>query len=83
MARRLNLELSTISQWEAGLVPPQEEHRNVLVRIFHQAEANAEKTQRRPVAEVIMKARGLSQIHDLDVIETLNEDEKSTPRGQA
>lgn len=83
MARCLNLELSTVSQWEAGLVPPQEEHRNQLVRILHQAESNSERIHRRPIAEVIMRDRGLSQIHDMDVLDSLNEPSKLPKSGQA
>lgn len=83
MARCLKLELSTISQWEAGTVPPLEEHRNQLLRIFHQAESNSEKVHRRPIAEVIMRDRKLSQIHDMDVLDTLGENAKNPKKGQA
>jgi DNA-binding transcriptional regulator YiaG len=70
MARCLQLDLSIVSGWEAGRLLPQVEHRTALLRVLSQAETNAEKVQRRPIAEVIMKGRGLSQIHDLEVIES-------------
>lgn len=50
---------------------PQSEERSLLLRILQQAETYADKIQRRPIAEVIMHDRGLSQIHDLEVIDSL------------
>ena len=67
MARRLKLEISTVTAWEAGRFEPVNDQRNDLARIFQQAESNAEKIQRGPIAEVLMRDRGLSQIHDLEV----------------
>jgi hypothetical protein len=77
MARHLNLDLQTISKWEAGDLCLIENYRNALVGILHEAESAAERVQRRPVAEVLMKDRGLSQIHDGDVIECLAEPDLS------
>ena len=68
-ARTLNLERSLITGWESGRFPPDQEHKSTLLRIFHQVESNCQKVLRRPVAEMIMKDRGLSQIHDFDVID--------------
>jgi transcriptional regulator with XRE-family HTH domain len=71
MARCLKLELNTVSEWEAGMHLPLEQHRIALLSIMHQAESNVEKVQRRPIAEALMRDKGLSQIHDLDVIDGL------------
>lgn len=77
MARRLDLQLGTVMDWEAGRGALSEENRSVLLRILHQAESMAEKVHRRPIAEVMMKDRNLCQIHDMEVIDGL--DETSTP----
>lgn len=69
MARLLKLEISLVSAWEAGRFMPDHEHRNALSMIFNQAESNAEKIQRRPIAEIMMRDLGLSQIHDYEVVE--------------
>jgi transcriptional regulator with XRE-family HTH domain len=73
MARSLNVQLATLNEWEAGAQLPKEDHRHLLLRILHQAESNAERVQRRPLAEVIMRERGWSQIHDLDVLDGIDE----------
>ena len=67
MARSFKLELATVAAWELGQQPPQDEHRHLLLSTMHQAESNAERVQRRPIAEVMMRTRGLSQIHDFEV----------------
>lgn len=77
MAWRLNLDTAMISAWEKGGGSPLDEHRSALLRILHLAESNAEKIQRRPLAEAMMRNRGLSQIHDLDVIDGLPAIEKA------
>lgn len=71
MARCLKLTPEMISAWESGSFQPTEEHANALLAILNQAESNAEKVQRRAIAEVVMRDRGLSQIHDLEVIDAL------------
>lgn len=71
MARSLKLELATVTAWETGRSEVGEEHRSALIMIMNQAESNAEKVQRRPISEVIMKDRKLSQIHDFEVMDTL------------
>jgi transcriptional regulator with XRE-family HTH domain len=68
MARCLKLDLSIFSGWEAGSSSPEDIHRNALIMMMQQAESNAERIQRRPIAEIMMKAQNLSQIHELDVI---------------
>lgn len=71
LARSLNCALENVFDWEEGQTPPAETFRNDLQRFHHQAETNAERIQRRPVAERIMQERNLSQIHDMDVIDCL------------
>ncbi len=71
MARTIGCELDHVMAWEAGRVSPHDSHRNNLLHIFYQAELNAEKVARRPVAEVLMHDRNLAQIHDMDVIDCL------------
>lgn len=68
-ARRMNLELKTISHWEAGQEAPADAQCHQLVFILQQVESHSDKVQRRPIAETLMRDRGLSQIHDLDVDE--------------
>ena len=70
MARHLKLDLEKFNESESGQLPPSGELRSTLVRILYLADATAEKVQRRPIAEVVMKDLGLSQIHDLDVEES-------------
>ncbi len=75
LARFMKLELAKISAWELGASPPDEQYRSMLAKIYNQAESNAERIQRRPIAEVIMKDRKLSQIHDFDVIDSIQIEE--------
>ena len=72
MARCLKLGSSDIVKWELGTFAPANEHKNALLLILQQAESNAERVQRRPIAEVMMRDRGLSQIHDLEVVDSLD-----------
>lgn len=71
LARILSLAPATVTSWEEGQIHPNDAHCNALLAILNQAESNAEKIQRRPIAEVVMRDRGLSQIHDLEVIDAL------------
>lgn len=71
MARRMQIAPEQLVDWETGVFVPGLEHKNALLLILNQAESNAEKVQRRPLAEVIMREQGLSQIHDLEVSEDL------------
>ena len=70
MARCLSTDLETVGRWELGHSPPSSEHRNQLVNIMSQAESNSERIQRRPIAEVAMRERGLCQIHNFDLPES-------------
>lgn len=76
LARQMKTELAQISSWELGTASLDEQYRSRLAQIFHQAELNAERIQRRPIAEIIMRDRGLSQIHDFDVLDTLTPTEE-------
>ncbi len=71
MARTLGCEGQTIMEWEAGKQTPTDEYRGLLMRFFQNVESNSDKLQRRPVAEVLMAEQGLEQIHDFDVLTTL------------
>ena len=71
MARCLKLDLATVHGWESGEAVPNGEQRNLIMNIMSQSEAAAEQVQRRPIAEVAMRERGLSQIHNLDLVETI------------
>ncbi len=71
MARTIGCELEHVMAWEAGRVAPHDAQRNNLLHIYYQAELNAEKVARRPVAEVLMNDRNLAQIHDMDVVDCL------------
>lgn len=67
MARRLNLEISILSGFETGRASVPGHLKGSLLQILSLAESNADRVQRRPIAEVMMRDRGLSQIHDFDV----------------
>ncbi len=69
MARCLNLQLSHITGFESGSAQVPQELKSRLLMIFNQVEDCAGRVQRRPLAEVIMKERGLSQLPDFDIIE--------------
>jgi transcriptional regulator with XRE-family HTH domain len=71
LARQMKTELAQISAWELGASPLGDQYRSRFAQFFHQAEMNAERIQRRPIAEIIMRDRGLSQIHDFDVIDSI------------
>lgn len=68
LARRLNLDFATMTSIESGIANLPTELRSNMVRIFHEAEASAEQMIRRPIAEAMMRDRGLSQIHDLEIV---------------
>lgn len=67
LARCLHLDLTTVTGWESGLDQPQGVQCSELLRILHQVEDHSEKMHRLPIAEVIMRDQGLSQVHDLEV----------------
>ena len=71
MARHLECGVEAVFDFETGRSQPSDSHRQILVQIYTNAESNSERVQRRPVAEVIMHDRGLTQIHDFDVIENI------------
>ena len=66
MARNLNLESALVAGFESGLEKIPATLQSALVRIMFTAEANAAQTVRRPIAEVIMREKNLSQLHDYD-----------------
>ena len=63
MARCLKLDVLSISGFETGTTPIPLELKSSLVRIMFQAEANVQNLQRRPIAEVVMREKNLSQVH--------------------
>jgi hypothetical protein len=77
LARHLKCDVEVVSRLESGKATLETAHCRILGGILHQAESAAEKTLRRPVAEIIMRDRGISQIHDLEVIESLAEAERA------
>ncbi len=87
MARNLKLNISFISEIENGQVAIPPELKSSLVRIMHQADSNADQTQRTPIAEVIMKEKNLSQIHsfdcDFDVVTGVSYQTSLKARGHA
>ncbi len=87
MARNLKLELSFISDLENGHAAIPSELKSSLVRIMHQADTNADQTQRTPIAEVIMKEKNLAQIHsfdcDFDVVTGVSYQTSLKARGHA
>jgi transcriptional regulator with XRE-family HTH domain len=64
MARCLKLQLANISGFESGREQVPAELKSRVLLIFNQAEDNAERVHRRPIAEVMMKELGLCQIPD-------------------
>ena len=69
MARCLNLQLVHISGFESGSALVPEDLKNRLLMMFNQAEDSVARVQRRPLADVIMKERGLSQLPDFDIVD--------------
>lgn len=67
MARRLECDVDLVGKYESGEVELLEPHRRVLSLLFHQAENESMRVHRRPVAEILMRDRKISQIHDMDV----------------
>jgi transcriptional regulator with XRE-family HTH domain len=70
MARSLKVDLTLVTEWEAGRAVPQKECLSQLIGIMHQAESNAERVQCRPLAEAMMRDLGLCQIHNMAVLES-------------
>ena len=66
MARNLNVNFADVSGFETGAFIIPVALTSSLVRILQQADANADCTQRRAIAETLMDQRGLSQIHNFD-----------------
>lgn len=71
LARQLKCEVDLIFQYETGEATVAESHHRILSSALWQADSAAEKTLRRPVADALMRTRGVSQIHDFDVVETI------------
>ena len=80
MARQLKCDVELIRKYEQGETRPDDGHRHRLSSIFHQAEQAAAQTLRRPMAEIMMRDRGISQIHDLDVLESWPPEIELVPR---
>lgn len=72
MARNLNLDLHALASIEMGLQEVPSDLLSHLAQINRQASSSAERLQREPMAEAMMRDRGLSQIHDFDVASELN-----------
>ena len=70
LARRLACSLDVVAKYESGESEIDAAHGRLLSAVFHQAEAAAHRILRRPVAEILMRDRGISQIHDFDVLQT-------------
>ncbi len=66
MARHLNIEMSSMLGFESGITIIPNEIKSSLVLISYQADSNADRTQRRALAETLMDEQGLSQIHNFD-----------------
>jgi hypothetical protein len=77
MARNLKMDVESFTELEMGQGEISGELRSSLVRILYFADANADRVQRRPIAEVVMKDLGVSQIHDLDVEESIEANSKA------
>ncbi len=71
LARNLGCEIAQILEWESVGLAPGDSRCNRLLLLLQRAEMIAENVQRRPVAEVLMKDRGLAQIHENEVIDCL------------
>lgn len=71
MARCVGCNMQHVLDWETGGGLPESGHRNTLLHFFRQAESNAERIMRRPVAERLMEDRNLAQIHDTEVVDCL------------
>lgn len=66
MARNLKIEMVSMVGFESGRTLIPADLKSSLVRISHQADANADGTRRRAIAETLMNEQGLSQIHNFD-----------------
>ena len=66
MARNLKIEMSSMIGLESGSTTIPAEVKSSLVLISYQADSNADRTQRRALAETLMDEQGLSQIHNFD-----------------
>jgi DNA-binding transcriptional regulator YiaG len=71
MARTMNCDIAQITAWEMGHVTPTAAALAQLIMFYAQVEANSQRVQRRPVADLIMDASGLDQIEDSQVVATL------------
>ena len=73
MARHLACDTMTILAFEIGEQSPEGNSRKKLIEILQTAESCRARVQRRAMAEVIMRDRGLQQIHDTDLTACLDE----------
>jgi transcriptional regulator with XRE-family HTH domain len=67
MARSMNCGVEQVLAWESGRTEPSAAARAQLTLFFAQVEANSQRVQRIPIAELIMETTGLDQIHDSQV----------------
>lgn len=72
LARTMNCDIALVSAWETGRSQPTAAERAQLVMFYAQVEANSQRVQLRPVAELIMEVRGLDQIDDSQVVAALS-----------
>ena len=71
MARALGCDFTQVTAWESGAAMPDAVYRSRLILFMTQADSNSERIQRRAVAEYVMENRGLDQLHNSEVIESL------------
>ncbi len=67
LARTMNCDVGQVLAWESGRAEPSAAARAQLTLFFAQVEANSQRIQRIPIAELIMETSGLDQIHDSQV----------------
>ncbi|HEX4923690.1 MAG TPA: helix-turn-helix transcriptional regulator [Bdellovibrionales bacterium] len=74
LARRLGCRQQTVSEWETDAYVPQNAYSRLLELLHDHLEVHSDQVSRRPVAEILMKEVGYSQISGDELSEKLTDD---------
>jgi DNA-binding XRE family transcriptional regulator len=69
LARRLGCRQQTVSEWETNAYEPQNAYSKLLDLLFENVETNSIAMVRQPMAEVVMKQVGYTQVNGDQIAE--------------
>jgi transcriptional regulator with XRE-family HTH domain len=79
LARHLGCRQQTVSEWETDAYVPQNAYSKLLDLLKEHSQVHSDQVRRRPVAEVMMKEVGFSQITGDEITERMSDDDIQSP----